>query len=280
MNRLHLSIFGAAALGLAPSALWAQDAVTPATAVQPYYADLVDLAERSSLVIKARITDQARVNAERAPGLAAEHARLYLEAETQSLLAGSVPVGENLRYLVDVPLNAKGKVPKLKKRDVLLFAQPVQGRPGEIQLVDSSGQMAYDPALEARLRPILAELVASDAPPVVTGVTEALAVRGTLVGESETQLFLDTESDGPVSVSIVRRPGQAPRWGVSWSEIVDQSASAPQRNTLAWYRLACSLPQTLPADALLSDSSDTRTLAQEDYAFVIEQLGDCPRSPA
>ena len=105
-------------------------------------------------------------------------------------------------------------------------------------------------------------------------------MRGTLVGESETQLFLDTRDDGPVSVSIVRRPGQAPRWGVSWTEIVDQSATAPQRNTLAWYRLACSLPATLPAAALLSDESDTRALAERDYAFVIEQLGPCERAPA
>ena len=244
------------------------------------YPDLVELAESAPLVIRAQITRQIRVKEERAPGLAPGHARLYLEARTLSLIAGNVPVGESLRYLVDVPLTAKGKVPKLKKQDVILFARPVPGRPGEIQLDSSQSQLPFDPALEARLRPILSELIAPDAPPPVTGVAEALAVRGTLVGESETQLFLDTEEDGPVSISIVRRPGQAPRWGVSWSEIVDQSATAPRRNTLAWYRLACALPATLPANAFLSEDGDARALAQRDYAFLIEQLGPCERTGA
>ncbi|MDG6080030.1 hypothetical protein E3U23_12615 [Erythrobacter litoralis] len=275
-----LTILASLALASASVGALAQQAQSQSMQTGSTYADLVELAERAPLVIRAEVRDQARVKAERAPGLAPGHARLYVEAQTRSLLAGTVPVGESLRYLVDLPLTAKGKVPKLKKQEVLLFARPVAGRPGEIQLVDMGAQMRYDPALEARLRPILAELVASNTPPIITGVSEALAVEGTLVGESETQLFLDTESDGPVSVTIVRRPGQAPRWGVSWTEIVDQSASAPQRNTLAWYRLACSLPQTLPADAVLSQDDAARELAQRDYAFVIEELGPCERSPA
>ncbi len=270
-----------ASLGLAfclAAPVHAQSGPRPVPASVMTYPDLVELAESAPLVIRAQVTEQARVKAERAPGLAPGHARLYLEARTLSLIAGNVPVGENLRYLVDVPLTAKGKVPKLKKQEVILFARPVAGRPGEIQLDSSEAQVPFDPALEVRLRPILAELIAPDAPPPVTGVAEALAVPGTLVGESETQLFLDTAENGPVSISIVRRPGQAPRWGVSWSEIVDQSATAPRRNTLAWYRLACTLPATLPADAFLSEDRAARALAQRDYAFVIEQLGPCERS--
>ena len=276
--RFSAALFACSALAIAPQTLSAQTMSPNGTAGRATYADLADLASEAPLVIRAKVTDQAQVKAERAPGLAPGHARLYVEAQTQALLAGDVPVGERLRYLVDVPLTAKGKVPKLKKAEMFLFARPVPGRGGEVQLVNSSSQMPYSPALEARLRPILAELVAPDAPPAVTGVAEAMAVRGTLVGESETQLFLDTEGDGPVSVSIVRRPGQAPRWGVSWSEIVDQSATAPKRDTLAWYRLACSLPATLPANAVLADDPEAKALAAQDYAFVIEQLGPCRRS--
>lgn len=267
--------FAAFALALAlatPSA--AQDTIAP----QLTYADLVALSDGSPLVLRAQIRDQAALEPERAPGLAPGHARLYIEARTLSLIAGNVPVGEALRYLVDVPLNAKGKVPKLKKQEVLLFARPVQGRPGEIQLIGSEGQLAYSPELEARLRPVLASLVAADAPPVVTRISDVLAVEGTLVGESETQLFLDTRNDGPVSITVVRRPNQQPRWGVSWTEIVDQSARAPEADTLAWYRLACTLPAELPAEANLSRDSRARALAERDYAFVIDQLGPCTRT--
>lgn len=271
-TRRSLSVCALALAFSVPAA--AQDTHAP----QLTYADLVSLSDNTPLVLHAQIRDQAVLEPERAPGLAPGHARLYIEARTLSLIAGNVPVGEALRYLVDVPLDAKGKVPKLKKQEVLLFARPVTGRPGEIQLIGSEGQLPYAPELEARLRPVLASLVADDAPPVVTRVNDVLAVEGTLVGESETQLFLETKNDGPVSITVVRRPNQAPRWGVSWTEIVDQSASAPQSGTLAWYRLACTLPAELPAEANLSRDSRARALAAQDYALVIDQLGPCERT--
>lgn len=269
------SLFFAASLTVA-SPVFAQDGQGSAAAMS--YADIVDLAENTPLVLRAEITDQATVERERAPGLAEGFARLYVEAETSALIAGDVPVGEELRYLVDVPLTQKGKAPKLKKQDVLLFARPVPGRPSQIQLVEPTAQFAYSPQFEAQLRPVLAELVAPDAPPVVTGVRDALAVEGTLTGESETQLFLDTQNDGPVSVTVVRRPNQRPVWGVSWTEIVDQAARPPQPQSLAWYRLACALPAMLPDEANLSRDPRARELASADYRFVIAQLGPCTRT--
>ncbi len=242
------------------------------------YADMVDLAESAPLVLRATISDQATVEPERAPGLAPGFARLYIEAETAALIAGNFPIGQQLRYLVDVPLTEKGKVPKLKKQDVLLFARAVPGKASQIQLVEPTSQFTYSPAFEARLRPVLAALVAADAPPVVTGVRDALAVKGTLTGESETQLFLDTRNDGPVSVTVIRRPNQRPIWGVSWTEIVDQAARPPQPQSLAWYRLACALPASLPDEANISRDPGARALAAEDYAFVVAQLGPCERS--
>ena len=159
----------------------------------------------------------------------------------------------------------------------MLFADPVAGRPGSIQLISNQSMRDYTPALEARVRPILTELVARDRPPVVTGVREALAVRGTLAGESETQIFLVTQSGAPVSVTVLRRPGQVPVWGVSWGEIIDSSARAPAPETLAWYRLACALPGRLPRSANLAREPQARRLAEIDYEFVAAQLGACER---
>ncbi len=270
-----LASLTAAALAFAQApAASAQEAGAP----ELTYADLVGLGEAAPIVVRAKIKKQAALEAERSPGLAPGHVRLYIEAETLALIAGNAPIGEEIRYLVDVPLTEQGKAPKLRKREMLLFARTVPGRPGEVQLVGKGAQQPYSPALEARLRPVLTSILAADAPPVVVRVADALAVQGTLVGESETQLFLDTENDGPVSITIVRRPNQTPRWGVSWTEIVDQSARPPQADTLAWYRLACTLPGQLPSEANLTRDASARELAARDYAYVMLQLGECRRT--
>lgn len=244
------------------------------------YADLVDLADEADLVLRAQIRKQAELEPERAPNIRPGYTRLYIEAETIALISGSTSIGESLRYLVDVPLDAKGRAPKLRKTDVLLFARTPTGRRGDIQLVNPTAQLRWDPASEARLRPILAELVAADAKPAITEIRDALSIAGNLAGESETQIFLSTENDGPVSLTVIRRPGQAAMWGVSWSDIVDQAARPPRKDTLEWYRLACFLPGSLRPSANLASDSQSRTRAAADYGFVLQQLGPCPRNRA
>lgn len=247
-------------------------------ALAPSYADLATLADGAPLAVRARVKDQVALPPERAPGLAPGHARLFVEAQTVALLAGNTTLPEMLRYLVDVPLDAKGRAPKLKKQEFVLFARPVAGRSGELQLVGPRAQLPYTPALEARLRPVLASFAATGAPPRVTGVRDVLSSVGNLAGESETQIFLATARGEPAALTVVRRPGMAPRWGVSWTELVDQSAEAPVRDTLAWYRLACALPPALPAGANVASDPADRARAAQDYRFVLEQLGPCTRN--
>lgn len=242
------------------------------------YADLADLVDSADLVLRARVRKQAEVEAERAPGLAAGQARLYVEADTLALLAGKVPVGESLRYLVDVPLDSRGRAPKLRKQEFLIFARTVAGRAGEIQLVDPSAQLPWSEGLEARLRPIMSEVFSPQVPPRIEGVRDALSVQGNLAGESETQIFLATEDGSPWSISVVNRPNMVPVWGTSRSEIVDQSAMPPRPETIEWYRLACSLPATLPPSANLASDPASRRRAAEDYAFVLLRLGPCERN--
>lgn len=275
-----IALTAAAGLAVLPAPAVAQNALPPAPtpAEAATYADLASLAERSAMVLRAEIRRQSTVEPERSPGLAPGFVRLYIEANTLALVAGSSAVGESLTYLVDMPVDARGRPPKLKKRQMLLFANPVPGRAGAIQLTGKHAQLDYSPMLEERLRPILAALVARDKPPVVTGIADALAVPGTLVGESETQIFLETTDRSSVSLTVLRRPGQRPVWGVSWGEIIDSAARPPERDTLRWYRLACTLPARLPVAANLADNPAARRLAETDYAFVIEQLGPCTRA--
>jgi hypothetical protein len=275
------AVFGVVWAG--PSAVQAQasaggvPAMGAGAAAQPTYADLATLSDAAELVVRAQIRRQTTIKPERAPGLMPGMARLYIEAQTTALIGGRSRIGPAFAYVVDVPLDARGRVPKLRKREVLLFARPVAGRPAEVQLVAPQAQIGWTPELEARLRPILTGLYAADAPPRITGVADALAVAGTLAGESETQIFLATENRSPVSITVLRRPGQRPQWGVSWGEIIDSAALPPQPETLRWYRLACALPAQLPSGANLARDAAERRLAAGDYAFVREALGPCER---
>lgn len=241
------------------------------------YADLADLTGSAAVVVKAQVRKVAEVEPGRAASLRTGWARLYVEARTEALLGGRTALGEALRYLVDVPRDAKGKLPKLGKRSVVLFARPVAGRPGELQLVTPDAQLLWDPMLEGRVRAVLAEFYAPAAPQAISGLREAIHVPGALAGEGETQFFLATASGEPAAITVTRAPGAAARWSVSFSELVESGAPPPAAETLAWYRLACFLPRQLPAGANISAAPEDRQAAARDYRFVLEQLGPCPR---
>lgn len=251
----------------------AQESVAPAV----NFAELAELADSADLVVRANVRKLARVRNERAPGLQAGHGRYYVQARTLALLTGSAAIGESLAYLVDLPLDARGRPPELKKQDVLLFARPVPGRPGELQLVTPRAQLRWTEQTEATLRPLLRDLVDPDAPGMVTGVGEIIHVPGNLAGQGETQIFLRTADASPASITVRHRPDGAPRWGVSFSELVAQPGDVPEPGTLAWYRLACFLPNALPPGANLSETPQSRRQAEADYRMVLGELGVCRR---
>ncbi|MFC3174892.1 hypothetical protein ACFOD9_11590 [Novosphingobium bradum] len=245
------------------------------------YADLVDLADRASSVVRVQVRKIVPVEPARAPGVRAGWVRIYVEARPLGLLSGPPLPADSLRYLVDVPLDAKGKpprLPRLGKRGLVVFARTVADRPGELQLIAPDAQVPWDEALDARLKAVLTELLAPGAPGRIAGIHEAIFVPGNLAGEGETQLFLATADGEPASITVTRQPGKAPRWSVSFSEVVDSDAAPPARETLAWYRLACFLPAILPPGLNVSATDADRAQARVDYRLVRESLGTCPRS--
>jgi hypothetical protein len=277
-KRPNAIALAAALAGCAVSAAAAAQSAPAASAPAVTYPDLVGLAESAGVVAEVAVKSQAAVSAERAPGLAPGRARLYLETQTQRVLKGPSALGEAVRYLADVPLGPKGKPPKLRKQAFIVFANPVAGRPGELQLVGPDAQLPLDPALEERVRAVIGQLAARDAAPRITGVRDVISVAGNLAGESETQMFVNTVGGAPVSLTVIRRPNMDPTWGVSWSEIVDQAAKPPEPGTIAWYRLACSLPRKLSESAFLQSDASGRRRAEADYQFILDQLGPCERT--
>lgn len=242
------------------------------------YADLADLTLAAPMVISAQVSRTVRLKPAQAPDIPAGEARLYVEATVTTLIRGAQGVPAQVSYLVDVPLDSRGRVPKLKKQQVLLMARPVAGRPGEIRLVAPDAQLPWSAETETRVRSIVLASTRADAPPEITGIGNAFHVPGSLPGEGETQIFLTTADHRPVSLSVLRRPGEQARWAVALSEIVDEAGAPPAPDTLLWYRLACFLPTQLPAGAVESAEPDQAEIARADYRLVIAGLGACVRT--
>lgn len=242
------------------------------------YADLADLVIAAPIIADATIRSAIRLKGADATGVAPGSTRFYVEADVVALVRGTGGLPPRIGYLLDVAPDATGRMPKLKKLRVLLFGRPVAGMPGQIQLVAPDAQIAWTPADDQRIRAIAQGLVAADAPPVITGIGNAFHVPGALPGEGETQVFLTTANGAPVSLTVLRRPGEQPRYAVALSEIVDEAAAPPAHDTLLWYRLACALPASLPERSTASLDPANAGIAREDYAFVVQQLGACGRT--
>jgi len=285
-TRKNNFVFGTIlALGLAASAAIAAPAapVEQIVADTPLfpglsYADTADLVLRTPIVAKVRVAKAERLKGDLAPDLASSSARFLISADVLSLLHGADGLAGSVTYIVDVPLDSRGKAPVLKKRQLILLAQPVPGKSQEIRLISAQGQVDWTPAAESRIRSILTESNAASAPPQVTGVGRAFHVPGAVAGESETQIFLSTADGRPVSLNVLRRPGEEPHWAVALAEIVDDAASPPARDTLLWYRLACFLPAHLPDATTASMEPANAIAAEQDYDVVLAGLGKCDRT--
>lgn len=253
-------------------------AILPAPATSPAdvwrYADVADLFAAAPIVLRAKIMSATALKGVQTTGGAV---RFYVEGDVTALIRGPQAVPPRLIWLVDVQPDSRGKIPKLKKADVLIAALPVAGRPGEIRLAARDAQVFWSPALETRVRAVITSVAAPDAPPPVTGIASAFHTSGTITGEGETQIFLSTVTGAPISVTVLTRPGQPKRWAFAVGEIVDEAAAPPAPDTLGWYRLACFLPPVLPEAATSDLPSADADAARGDYDFVVKALGACPR---
>jgi hypothetical protein len=260
-----------------------QEAAPPRPQIQAVagglgYADLTDLVLAAPVIADATVRSVSRIKGAEAAGVPADRARLYVEVDVTALIRGAQGLPPRIGYVLDIPLDSRGRVPNLKKTRVLVLARRVAGSMDQVQLVARDAQLPWTPDADSRLRAIAREVLAADAPPVITGVGNAFHVPGALPGEGETQVFLTTADQRPVSLSVLRRPGEQPRWAVALSEIVDEAAAPPARDTLLWYRLACALPATLPERSTAALEAADAQVAQEDYRFVIGALGECGRT--
>lgn len=274
---LLLAIVTPATIAVVPDVAFAQSSAALSSGAITY-ADIAGLADSAPLIVHARLRKLSRVEDARAKPAAAGTARFYVVADTRALITGGSPIGQSFAYLVDLPVDAKGKPRARKKDEVILFARPVAGRAGELQLVRPNAQIAWSETSEVRVRAVVTELLSPQAPARVTGVRELTYVPGTLAGEGETQIFLTTADSSAASLTVRHRPGQPPQWGASFSELVAELGNPPRAETVEWYRLACFLPPSAPTNTNMSDGGEAKRIAEADYRMVIAALGPCRRT--
>ena len=243
------------------------------------YADLADLALAAPVAAHVRVRRADALSSREATSVPAGHRRFLIEADLVALIRGADGLPGRVRYLVDLPNDPRGRAARVRRgTEYLLLAAPVPGRAGELRLTARDAQLPFSAESATRLRAILREASAAGAPPRITGIGRAFHVPGSLPGESETQIFLQTADNRPISINVLRRPGEQPRWAAAIGEMVDEAAATPGPESLLWYRLACTLPAALPGASVNEASASEAAAIRADYRLVIERLGPCVRN--
>jgi hypothetical protein len=255
----------------------AAEAPPPVAAPTVAYARLADLVIASPAIARVKIKSAVALKPERVPDLTTGQTRFYIEADTIGLIRGNSVIARKIGFLVDGS-SERAKKPGLKGREMLVFGR-VGTRVDQLQLTSSTALVDWTPANEALVRKVLADVMAKDVPPAIKGVTSAFHQTGSILGESETQIFLETASGAPISLSILRRPDEKAHFSASLGEIVDEAASVPEPDTMLWYRLACGLPPQLPARAVRDLPQADAQAAARDYAAFLGALAPCRREP-
>jgi hypothetical protein len=248
------------------------------SATNSSYADVADLVVTAPLIVDVMIRKTTNVPPQQALGVPPSVQRTVVEADVMALLRGTEGIAGQVRFLLDVPRNPKGKLPKLKKRRFFLFGSPVAGSPGTLKLSRPDALAEWSPANDALVRAVTREAVQIDAPKAITGVSSAFFSSGSVIGEGNSQIFLNSAGGQPYAISVTSKAGGGKSWTVSTSDLIEETASAPKTNSLLWYRLACGLPAGLPAEQFEGKDRESADNIRLDYAFVQQSLGRCDRT--
>ncbi len=258
---------GGSALALAAASL----AMAAATNAAPSYADLADLTLAAPAIVRATIVSATRIADRDSPGLAPNRVRLLVTAAVDASITAPGAIPATLSWLWDAPVDSRGKAPKPKGIVVLAWlAAPAAD--GKTRLIAGAAQQAWDAGLEARVRAIATE-ARSGSVPVITGVTNGFRADGNVPGESESQFFLTAADGKGLTMVVTSRPGERRRVAIARGDVIDEAATPVQPETLLRYRLACFLPDRLPAAAGGGDAA-----LSADWQAGLAALGPCGRT--
>lgn len=252
---------------LRPAPVQSASPVVPAST---NYVALVDLSLAAPVIVRATINRSRRISATDSPGLPAGQFRLLVTARVQTALVAPGTVPQSLSWLQDVPADARGRAPDLAGQTILAWLQ-APSPTGQTTLIAGNASQNWTESLEAQVRTVATEIQAGNVP-IITGVSNGFRVPGTIPGEAESQFFLTTRDNRPLTMVVLDRPGQQRQIQIASTDIIDESATSVVPNTLLWYRLACALPARLPASAGGADP-----LLANAWSSAVNSLGACQR---
>ena len=131
------------------------------------YADLADLSIGAPIIAHITVNKAIKVDPERAPNAPPDTRRFYIIATTNALIRGRGGIAETIRYIIDLPVDHRGRAPKIKKKQFIVFARNLSRGNGDVQLVARDAQIAWTPERDIRVRRLVREIVARDAPPAI-----------------------------------------------------------------------------------------------------------------
>lgn len=242
------------------------------------YDDIMGVTLESELVVDIIAKKIKNLPASQSVGVRPDRKRILITGEVQSLIRGKNGLNSQVRFLFDAPIDSRGKIPKLKKMRFIAFGRHVTGRSDFIRLTRTASMVRYSDRVNTMVRGSIREAIAANAPQKITSISSAFHSPGTIIGEGETQIFLDTEFGQPMAISVTSKRGQNRRWSVSTSEVIDINATEPRRSSLLGFRLACSLPRSLNPSIIESNNREDREKALSDYKLIIDSIGPCQRN--
>lgn len=244
------------------------------------YDDIMGITLESELVVDIVAKKIKNLPASQTIGVRPDRKRVLIIGEVQSLIRGKNGLNSQVQFLFDAPIDSRGKIPKLKKMRFIAFGRHVTGRSDFIRLSRTASMLRYSDRINTMVRSSIREAIAANAPQEITSISSAFHSPGTIIGEGETQIFLNTEFGQPMAISVTSKRGQNRRWSVSTSEVIDINATEPRRFSLLGYRLACSLPKSLSSSNIESSDQRNRQKAISDYKLVKDSIGPCERNLA
>lgn len=245
---------------------------------QASFDDIMSITIDSKLVVDLTVKKIRKLSPEQTIGVASNKKRILIIADVQSLIRGETGINSEIKFLFDAPIDARGKIPKLKKQRFLAFGQNVPNRPDFIKLSYVDSMLPYDPSTDLAVRSAITQVIAPSAAQKITGISSAFHSPGTIIGEGETQIFLNTQFRQPMAISVVSRGSGHKNWSVSTSEVIDINAVQPQRRSLIGHRLACSLPSNIQSNIIESGNTENIRKTMADYEYVKNAIGPCVRN--
>jgi hypothetical protein len=269
-----------AAILFATGAIAAPPPVPAPVPAAQSYATLARLYLVSPIVARAQVRAEAKIGRKESallPPLPAGQGRQWLTIDVQNVLKAPAALPARIGLLWQGPLDPGNKLPKWRKKSLILFMTSAASPGGATSygMSEVGAAFGWTDGDEALLRQIASE--ASDPAKLGLAIRSLRSAFVTLAdGDTSGRYvhFLFQTAVGQPLVAIVDQQRNQWRLRTTTTDL-DQDATPVLPGTLLWYHLACGLPQTPPEAATRQATTEESQLAAAAWTAMLATLGPC-----